>query len=128
MAFLREYLLTLLIFLPTAGAVVVLFQRNRDTVRWTALATTLVTFVGSLLLLLPGLFDWNLAGVYDYAGGGGGVVQLVHETSWIPAFHIKYKVGIDGLSFPLLVLSTFISALACVASLRVEKMVRGYFA
>src|SRR2546423_10640017 len=101
MDFLRDNLLTLLIFLPSVGAVCVLFLPTRDAIRKTALGFTLVTFALSLLLFLPGMFDWNKSGVYDYVSGGHGVVQLVQEADWIPAFHIKYKVGIDGLSFPL---------------------------
>ena len=51
MDFLRENILTVLIFLPLAGAVLTLLARGRDAVRWTALATTLVTFALSLVLL-----------------------------------------------------------------------------
>src|SRR5436305_2944480 len=129
MQFLQDYLLTILIFLPTAGAVLVLFQRDRNAVRWTALAFTIATFIGSLLLLLPGMFDWSRGGAYAYmTQGGGGVVQLVSDGSWIPAFNIHYKVGIDGLSLPLVLLSTFVCVLSCIASWNIDKMTKGYFA
>src|SRR5438876_101291 len=49
--FLNHWLLTILIFLPTAGAVLVMFARDRDTIRRTALAATIVTFALSLLLM-----------------------------------------------------------------------------
>jgi NADH-quinone oxidoreductase subunit M len=115
MQFLQNNLLTLLIFLPTAGAVLTLLARDRDAARWTALTTTLLTLALSLALFF--LFKSNV-----------GAVQLVREADWIPAFNIKYKVGIDGLSLPLVLLSTFICALAAVASWNIEKMTRGYFA
>jgi NADH-quinone oxidoreductase subunit M len=131
MDFLRNNLLTILIFLPTIGAVPVLLARTRDAVRWTALAVTAITFALSLLLLF--YFDWNAAGRYGYLTGarGGaesGIVQMTQEANWIPAFNIKYKVGIDGLSFTLVILSTFICLLSCIASWNIEKMTKGYMA
>src|SRR5947199_1237620 len=53
---------------------------------------------------------------------------MVTAASWIPAFNIQYKVGMDGLSFPLVILSTFICLLACIASWNIEKMLKGYMA
>src|SRR5215212_7872727 len=100
MTFLQNNLLTLLIFLPMAGAILTLLAKGRDAVRWTALGTTIVTFVVSLVLF--GLFDWGKVGDYGWlseARGGAttGIVQLRQEAAWIPAFNIQYKVGIDGL-------------------------------
>jgi len=135
MDFLKHWLLTILIFLPMAGAVAVLFARTRDAIRWTALGTTLLTFVLSLLLFFS--YSWQgKDGAYAYAPGqnGGvaeapnGVVQMVQHARWIPAFNIDYRVGIDGLSLPLVILSTFICVLACIASWNIEKMTKGYMA
>jgi NADH-quinone oxidoreductase subunit M len=126
MDFLNTWLLTILIFLPTAGAVLVLLAKGRDTIRWTALGTTIATFLLSLLLFAT--FDWKTGnGTYAYASDGGSV-QMVTRAAWIPAFNIQYLVGIDGLSFPLVILSTFICLLACLASWNIEKMLKGYMA
>jgi NADH-quinone oxidoreductase subunit M len=130
MDFLNHWLLTILIFLPCVGAVLVLLMKDRDSIRWAALGTTIVTFAVSLLLFAT--FKWGVNGPYDYmqnpVGGQPGVVQMVQEATWIPAFNIKYKVGIDGLSFPLVILSTFICLLSCIASWNIEKMTKGYMA
>jgi NADH-quinone oxidoreductase subunit M len=126
MDFLRSNLLTILIFLPCAGAILTLFAKGRDAIRWTALLTTLVTFLASLLLFAT--YDWRQPGGYDYAPRG--TVQMVNNNgqgaSWIPAFNIQYKVGIDGLSFPLVILSTFVCLLSCIASWKIDKMLKGY--
>src|SRR3954452_8501395 len=125
--FLRDHLLTLLIFLPTLGAAGVVLSRSRDAARWVSLIATLLTLGLSLAVLA--FFDWSRAGVYGYmSDGAAGVVQLVHEADWIPAFNIRYKVGVDGLSFPLVVLTAFIFILALVASWNIRKMTRGYLA
>src|SRR5687767_2085947 len=133
MDFLTNNLLTILIFLPTVGAIITFMVKSRDAARWAALATTIVVFVLSLLLFF--VFDWHQAGDYAWlngnggeGGGGAGTVQLRQEADWIPAFNIKYKVGIDGLSFPLVILSTFICVLSCIASWNIEKMTKGYMA
>src|SRR6185369_9614631 len=77
--------------------------------------------------------DWGKVGDYAWLseardGSSSGIVQLRQEASWIPAFNIYYKVGVDGLSFPLVILSTFICMLSCVASWNIEKMTKGYMA
>src|SRR4051812_39293212 len=136
MQFLSDNLLTLLIFAPTLGAILTLMTRGREAARWTALGTTLVTLALALLILVP--FKWRPqagAGGSAYAYNTGqsspspfGVVQLVREVDWIRSFDVKYRVGVDGLSLPLVLLTTFICVLAAVASWNVERMTRGYFA
>src|SRR5947209_6260534 len=128
MDFLNHYILSIIIWLPAAGALLTLVAKSRESARWTALATTIVTFAASLLLFLPGMFDWHkVGGAYAYADQGG-VVQLVQRADWIKAFNVQYLVGVDGLSFPLLILSTFICVLSCIASWKIDKMTKGYFA
>ncbi len=134
MDFLNHSLLTILIFLPCVGAILVLLSKGRDTIRWVALSTTIVTFALSLVLFAT--YQWGLKGPYAYAQyakdgsviPNSGVVQMVESAKWIPAFNIEYKVGIDGLSFPLVILSTFICMLSCIASWNIEKMLKGYMA
>lgn len=129
--FLNNHLLTVLIFLPLLGAAAVMVCPGKA-VKWTALTTTLVVFALSLLTLV--CFQWNLpAGesvmyAYNQGQGTSGVVQMVQSVPWISAFNINYRVGLDGLSLPLILLSTFISVLACIASWNISKMTRGYMA
>src|SRR5439155_10278938 len=82
-----------------------------------------VTFALSLVLFAT--FDWHKGIGYSYASSGG-TIQMVQRANWIPAFNIQYLVGIDGLSFPLVILSTFICMLACLASWNIDKMLKGY--
>jgi NADH-quinone oxidoreductase subunit M len=126
-----HWLLTILLFLPLAGMVVVLLSPTRSAVRGVALATALIAFLVSLSLL--GAYDWHSpaqgAAAYAYQESSPfGVIQLVQRADWIPAFHVQYLVGVDGLSLPLLILTTFIFVLSIAASWNVEKMAKGYFA
>jgi NADH-quinone oxidoreductase subunit M len=101
----------------------VLLARSTAAARWVALGTTLATLLLSLALLVP--FDWHKGIAYGY---DGGTVQLVQDAAWIPALNVHYRVGIDGLSLPLILLTTFITAVATIASWNINKMQRGYLA
>jgi NADH-quinone oxidoreductase subunit M len=118
-------LLTLLLLLPILGVIPVMLVKHRSACRWVALSFTLATFVFSLLLLIP--FDWHRGASYSYALEGG-TMQSVQDVVWVPAFNVHYKVGIDGLSLPLILLTTFITAVSCVASWKIDRMHRGYLA
>lgn len=131
---LKSNILSWLIFLPAIGALIILFLNDSKKIKWTALAFTLATFALSLPLL--GLYEYKGAtGQYKYQCQPGqanewqsedGVVQLVQSARWIDSLNIQYKVGIDGLSLPLVILSTFICVLACIASWKIEKQIKGY--
>ena len=81
------------------------------------------------------LGDLRLAASYAYSNRGRrldgrtgfGVVELVEHAQWVPPFHIEYRVGIDGLSLPLVVALSFIFLLACIASWKLPQQSRGYF-
>src|SRR6202142_534564 len=87
-------ILSLIIFLPLVGAVVVAFipRRNLGAIRATALAFALATWVVSLWLVLgflPGR---------EMVASAAGSFQYVQGAGWIPLFGIQYKVRAGGLS------------------------------
>src|SRR5215212_10524608 len=85
-------ILTEITFAPLVGAIVVGLLPTRYA-RPLALATALVTWVLSLLL------------ASQFVPGQGGF-QFVEQVHWIPTFGIDYKLGVDGISLPLVVLTT----------------------
>lgn len=91
-------MLSLLTFLPLVGAVVVVLA-PRSSARWIALTTSLLTFVVSLIALLR--FDPSAAGY-----------QFVESLPWVPQYGITYKLGVDGISLWLVLLTTFIFPVA----------------
>jgi len=97
-------ILSIITFLPLIGAVVVALL-PASSARATALGFALVTFVLSLLLLI------------GYLPGRVGF-QFVEAYQWIPIFGIQYKVGVDGLSVALVVLTTLLSWIAILASFK----------
>jgi len=99
-------LLSILIWLPIVGGLLVLAIGGRfgaSIERWLALAVTLLTFVISL-----GLYSG-----FDNVSPG---MQFVERVAWIPAFDIEYYLGVDGISTPLILLSTFLTPMIVVAA------------
>ena len=104
-------LLSILIWLPIVGGLVVLAVGERGDLRadrWLALAVSLLTFVLSL-----GLYTG-----FDFATAD---MQFVERFDWIPAFNIEYYLGVDGISTPLILLSTFLTPMIVVAAWEVIK-------
>jgi len=115
----QSSLLTWIVFLPTLGGVVVLLLNNAQHIKRVAFVTTVITFVLSLWLFEP-----FLRGEAGAPGSRYGQVYFQQIVPWIytssGAFRVNYHVGIDGLSMPLVVLTTLITMLACAASWNFE--------
>ncbi len=100
-----ENLLTCVTFLPLAGALVLLVlpAAAEKSFRGLALAASLATFALSLVL-------WTR---FDPSSGG---FQFVHAAPWIPEYGIEYKVGLDGISLFLVLLTTFLVPITLVSA------------
>jgi NADH-quinone oxidoreductase subunit M len=111
--------LSLVTFIPLIGAAVLLFPWPSDNwLRWITLLACGLTFVFSLLFLFGGQ---PIHFAKDSAG-----MQILEAIPWIPTFNIEYRMGVDGISFPLVMLTTFVSLLAMGASWNITKHVRAY--
>lgn len=97
-------ILTVLIFLPIVGAIVLLFmdKDNYPALRTVALVFAVIEFIVSLPLFF--LFD-----------SGTHLMQFQEVVPWIESYGITYHLGIDGISLLLVLLTTFLTVL-CVLS------------
>jgi len=98
-------LLSLVIWLPILGGLMVLAvgaSGNNSAVRWTSLVCSVVVFLVSIPLFTS--FDTSTANM-----------QFVEKASWIPAFNVFYHLGVDGISMPLILLTTFTTVLVVIA-------------
>ncbi|SFI41995.1 NADH-quinone oxidoreductase subunit M [Bradyrhizobium sp. Gha] len=111
-------ILSVTTFLPLVGALIVYLSRGDDEAakrnsRWIALWTTLITFAVSVLLVMR--FDPSNA---DF--------QFVEKASWL-ATGITYHMGVDGISLPLVILTTAIMPFCIIASWKaISNRVREY--
>jgi len=97
-------ILSLTIWLPILGAVLVLGSGDRapNLTKWLALSFAVATF----LVSLP-LYSWFQLGTAE--------MQFVERAAWIPAFDVHYHLGVDGISMPLILLTTFMTVLVIIA-------------
>jgi NADH-quinone oxidoreductase subunit M len=113
------HLLTLITFLPLVGALIlmVVLRGNEpyanQNAKWLALFVTTATFLLSLAVLTG--FDSSNP---DF--------QFVEEGKWMAG--LTYKMGVDGISLPFVMLSTFFFPLAILASWGVDTRVKEYMA
>ncbi len=117
-------LLSAIVFLPalTAGALCFFPGGAEKTIRRVSLLATIVVFLLTAWMAIPatgpdqlGRFSFEVA-----------TMQHVVSHSWIPSFDINYALGVDGISFPLVVLTSFLSVLAMGASWPIAKHVKAY--
>jgi len=110
--------LSVLMWLPIVGGVALLALGDRGIAlgRWVALGTTVVTFAISTLL-------------YTHFDATTAQMQFVEHLPWIPGLNSWYALGVDGISMPLIVLTTFITPLVIIAAWTViQKRPAQYFA
>jgi len=102
-------LLSLVVWLPIAAGVIVMLMGNRpQAVRWFALIVSVLVF----LISLPLFFAFDRT-THEF--------QFQEFMPWISTFNINYHLGVDGISMPLIVLTTFTTILVMAAAWEVIK-------
>ncbi|MBM4444650.1 MAG: NADH-quinone oxidoreductase subunit M [Chloroflexi bacterium] len=117
MEFADFYPLSLIIFLPAVGALLIAVIPGLDSggVKRIAAFFTFCSFALSLAMFC--LFDRS-----------SSAYQFVESVSWIPQININYHIGVDGLSMPLVILTTLLGFLSVFVSWRIELRPKEYFA
>ena len=97
-------ILSMTIWLPIIGGLLVLASGDKapGVSRWLALFVAVATF----LLSLP---------LYSGFDTATAQMQFVEKVAWIPSFDVHYYLGVDGISMPLILLTTFITILVVIA-------------
>ncbi len=142
--------MSLVVFLPTAFALILLLfpKGSEEAMRWWALVGTAATLGVSLGMFFQFKFD-----TVDVQGVNNGREERSHASleyrakladaaadkgdpsrskdwvaryPWIERFRIDYYLGVDGISMPLVLLTTALCFLAMIASWKIEKFVKGY--
>ncbi len=115
MDFITNHLLTLILFLPTLAALIVLVLPREEIrlIRGIALAA-------SCIPLALALFAWIR---FDPNQGG---FQFQEQLAWYPAINSTYHLGIDGISLSMVLLTTLLTPLAILASYSIGERVKAY--
>jgi NAD(P)H-quinone oxidoreductase subunit 4 len=98
--------LTIIILFPVVASLLIPFIPDKDgrTVKWYALIVGLIDFVAIVYAFCTG---------YDIHSDR---LQLVESYTWVPQLDLRWSVGVDGLSMPLVLLTGFITTLATLAA------------
>ena len=110
------FLLSAIIFAPTLFALIIGLatnSKNTEAIRFLALGGTVVTFFLTLVL-------------YSQFDSANGAMQMTVVKEWIPNWNIQYKLGVDGISLPLVLLTSFVSMLSMLAAWSITKQVKGF--
>lgn len=112
-------LLSLLIWIPIVGGLLLLLFRKEHQATW-------IKRLGLLIAILCLCLCWPLVQGFDISTWD---MQWREQHAWIPQLNIYYALGVDGFSVPLIVLTCFMTVLVALASFRsVSKQVAGYMA
>ena len=94
-------ILTLITFIPLLGSILVLLiPKERE---------SLIKRISVFVSLIPLALSIYVVLAYDRAMGG---MQFADEAPWIPALGASYHLGVDGLSVPLIFLTTLLTTLS----------------
>jgi NADH-quinone oxidoreductase subunit M len=109
-------MLSLITWSPLVGALIILMlpKENKRAIQIVAFAAAGISLAASLWLI-PSFDRTSTA------------MQFVEKWSWIPSLNVSYFLGVDGLSFPLVLLTTFMTVIALIGSLGIENRVKEYF-
>jgi NADH-quinone oxidoreductase subunit M len=107
MLFSDSHILSTILFTPIVGGILMLFipRERADLHRWMGNIFAFLGLAASLPLLWR--FNW---------GPGAPQFQFVEDLSWIPSVGARYTVGIDGLSFLMVMLTTILGAISILSS------------
>ncbi len=118
MDFITNHLLSLILFLPTAAALGMLFLPAGQVrvLRLYALVVSLIPFLLSLVL-------WAQ---FNPTPDAQAPFQFVEKANWYSAINASYHLGVDGISLPMVLLTTLLTPLAILASFNVQEKVKAY--
>ena len=118
MEFFRSNILTITLFTPLVGALVIMLlpKEGKDTIRW----------VGNVFAFLGFLISLALIFWFDADQGG---FQFVKQVEWIPTIGAQYHLGIDGISLLMVLLTTLLGFLSILSSwTAIGERVKEYYA
>jgi NADH-quinone oxidoreductase subunit M len=115
MEFMNSHLLSLILFIPAFAALVIFFLPKDEAklIRWTALLASLIPFALSIVLWTN--FKSDVAGY-----------QFEEQYPWYAAINSTLHLGVDGLSLTMVLLTTFLTPLALLASFGISDRVKAY--
>jgi NADH-quinone oxidoreductase subunit M len=107
--------LSVLLLIPVVASLVVLLLPGRQErlIKGFTIAAVALTF------------GWSLV-VFSRFTIGSGAMQMIQSVPWVPAIGMSFKLGIDGLSLPLVMLTSLLTLLCGIYTWRLDKQVKAF--
>lgn len=125
-------LLSLITFLPILGMFLILFipGKRENLIKWTTAVVTFLQLVIAIVLWQG--FNFSAGGINDPSSfqfvEKWRWIEIKGLADWLGTIKIDYFLGLDGLSMPMVVLTALICFIATLASWKIGRAVKGYFA
>ncbi|MFT7670872.1 MAG: NADH-quinone oxidoreductase subunit M [Planctomycetota bacterium] len=116
----ENHLLSLITFIPLIGMLVIICLPKQ--------AVSLIKGVSLVATGIPLILATQLYFAYDPATGADGSFWAVEDYAWIEMINARYFVGVDGISVPLVWLTTLLLFLGVPASFGIQKSQKAYYA
>lgn len=115
MSFIIQHILSLILFLPTMAALIILFLPKDESrlIKWTAFIASLFPFVLTILL-------WT-----GFQSGLPGF-QFEENYPWFNQINSNYHLGVDGISLTMVLLTTLLTPLSLLASFSIKERIKPY--
>lgn len=108
-------LLSILLFLPLVGVLLMFLTPRRSAWRLIAVGTSALELIAAIILAAR--FNWH-----------GGGMQFEERVSWIPSLGASYHLGVDGISLPLILLTALLMFLVLLFAADQPRAPRAFFA
>jgi len=112
--------LTIIIFLPVAGAILIALLKNSH--------PRLIRYLAAIFTFVPLALAVTLFCNFDKSLAAAGLIQFEEKLLWIAPLNAFYHLGVDGLSLPLVILTAFLGFMVVLISWKIDLRVREYFA
>lgn len=115
----QSSLLTWMLFVPALAALLLLFipRDQHGVIRWSA-------FLASLAPFILALMAWSR---FAQVNPGGMGYALVEEHAWFKEIGVTFKLGLDGISLSMVLLTTLLTPLAILTSFNIKEKVKAHF-
>jgi NADH-quinone oxidoreductase subunit M len=115
MSFFQDHILTLILFSPVVSALIVLLlpREQERAIRWAALLLSLVPFGFSIFMWLA------------YVPGQAGF-QFIEQAAWYEAINSSYHLGVDGISVPMVLLTTLLTPISILIAWSIKENIRSF--
>jgi len=111
--------LTIIIFLPVAGAILIALLKNSH--------PRLIRYLAAIFTFVPLALAVTLFCNFDKSLAAAGLIQFEEKLLWIAPLNAFYHLGVDGLSLPLVILTAFLGFMVVLISWKIDLRVREYF-